>query len=60
MTMAADATWAIRERPRPDGKVVTIYYYNDDPLKTRYIAATIWDPATVRTVVGAQGELAPR
>ena len=28
---------------RPDGKVVTIYYYNDDPNADRYIAATIWD-----------------
>ncbi len=35
-----------RSVQRPDGKVVTIYYFND--LKTgpeRYIAATIWDPA---------------
>ncbi len=30
---------------RPDGKVVVVYYYNDDPKETRYIAATIWDPA---------------
>lgn len=29
---------------RPDGKLVTIYYYNDDPNRERYIAATIWDP----------------
>jgi hypothetical protein len=31
---------------RPDGKIVTVYYFND--AKTgpeRYIAATIWDPA---------------
>ena len=27
---------------RADGKVVTIYYYNDAPEKERYIAATIW------------------
>lgn len=29
---------------RPDGKVVTIYYFHDQPLGDRYIAATIWDP----------------
>lgn len=33
---------------RPDGKIVTIYYFNDDPDKERFIAATIWDPGTVR------------
>ena len=32
---------------RPDGKVVTVYYFNDDPQKTRYIVATIWNPADV-------------
>ena len=34
-----------RNVQRPDGKVVTVYYFND--AKTgpeRYIAATIWDP----------------
>jgi len=29
---------------RPDGKLVTMYYFNDDPQRERYIAATIWDP----------------
>jgi hypothetical protein len=29
---------------RPDGKVVTVYYWNDDPEKERYIAATVWSP----------------
>lgn len=29
---------------RPDGKVVTIYYFHDQPASDRYIAATIWDP----------------
>ena len=33
-----------RSVQRPDGKVVTVYYFNDDPQKTRYIAATIWTP----------------
>ncbi len=29
---------------RADGKIVTIYYFNDHPDQERYIAATIWDP----------------
>jgi photosystem II stability/assembly factor-like uncharacterized protein len=29
---------------RADGKLVTIYYFNDAPDAERYIAATIWDP----------------
>ena len=28
---------------RPDGKIVTIYYFHDQPLSDRYIAATIWE-----------------
>ncbi|HMO36722.1 MAG TPA: sialidase family protein, partial [Gemmatales bacterium] len=28
---------------RSDGKLVTVYYYNDANQKERYIAATIWD-----------------
>lgn len=30
---------------RPDGKIVTIYYFHDQPKGDRYIAATIWDAA---------------
>jgi hypothetical protein len=29
---------------RPDGKVVTVYYYESAPDPERYIAATIWTP----------------
>ena len=29
---------------RPDGKIVSIYYFHDKPQSDRYIAATIWDP----------------
>ena len=29
---------------RPDGKLVTVYYYNDSTSPERYIAATIWAP----------------
>jgi hypothetical protein len=32
---------------REDGKLVTVYYYNDSPDGERYIGATIWDPARV-------------
>jgi hypothetical protein len=37
-----------RSLQRPDGKIVTIYYFNDHPDSERYIAATIWDPDSVR------------
>jgi predicted amidohydrolase len=33
-----------RSIQRPDGKVVTVYYFHDTPRSERYIAATIWDP----------------
>ncbi len=32
---------------RTDGKLVSVYYYNDAPDQERYIAATIWDPGAV-------------
>jgi len=34
-----------RSAQRPDGKVVTIYYFADARRPERCIAATIWDPA---------------
>lgn len=33
-----------RSLQRPDGKILTVYYFNDHPNTERYIAATIWDP----------------
>lgn len=36
-----------RSVQRPDGKVVSVYYYNDSADKERYIAATVWDPDAV-------------
>jgi len=33
-----------RSAQRPDGKIVTVYYYNDAADQERYIGATIWDP----------------
>ena len=32
---------------RADGKIVTIYYFHEQPGSDRYIAATIWDPGKV-------------
>ena len=32
---------------RADGKIVTMYYFNDQADSERYIAATIWDPDRV-------------
>lgn len=29
---------------RPDGKLVTVYYYNNVANAERFIGATIWDP----------------
>jgi hypothetical protein len=42
------ATWEVgytRSVQRPDGKIVTIYYFNDAPHNERFIAATIWSPS---------------
>ena len=33
-----------RSVQRPDGKIVTVYYFHDEPKGDRYIAATIWEP----------------
>jgi hypothetical protein len=32
---------------RPDGKLVTVYYFNVDAARERFIAATIWDVDSV-------------
>jgi hypothetical protein len=38
-----------RSVQRPDGKVLTIYYFWDKPSgPERYIAVTVWDPAEVK------------
>ena len=31
---------------RPDGKIVTVYYWAAEPMKERTIEATIWDPGS--------------
>lgn len=33
-----------RSFQRSDGRIVTVYYYNDGPHSERFIAATTWDP----------------
>lgn len=35
----------VRSIQRPDGKVVTVYYFMDKMKPERYIAASIWDPS---------------
>jgi hypothetical protein len=32
---------------RPDGRLVTVYYYTTEKDKEQHIAATIWDPDKV-------------
>ncbi len=42
-------TWDLgytRTVQRSDGKLVTVYYFNDSKDGERYIAATIWDPGS--------------
>ncbi len=41
------AAWDLgypRSVERGDGKVVTLYYFNDGPHNERFLAATIWNP----------------
>ena len=42
-----------RSVQRPDGKIVTVYYFNDDPAHERQINATIWDPNAVNSSAAA-------
>jgi hypothetical protein len=48
INLRSDAgTWDLgytRTVQRLDGKLVTVYYFNDSEKTERYIAATIWDP----------------
>lgn len=38
----------VRSVERPDGKIVSVYYFNEAPDKERHIVATIWDPGKGR------------
>lgn len=48
LTLRADAAaWDmgyLRSVQRPDGKIVSVYYYNDAKMPERFIAATVWTP----------------
>jgi hypothetical protein len=44
-----------RTMQRPDGKMVTVYYFNDAKDKERYIGATIWDPAGIQPGIQPRG-----
>jgi hypothetical protein len=35
-----------RSALRPDGKIVTVYYFNDDLHNERFIEAVVWDPGS--------------
>lgn len=34
----------VRSAVRPDGRIVSTYYFNTDPRSVRFIGATIWQP----------------
>ena len=47
IVLRTGATWELgytRTVQRPDGKIVTVYYFPEHPDTERIIAATIWDP----------------
>ncbi|MCL4216337.1 MAG: glycoside hydrolase [Candidatus Hydrogenedentes bacterium] len=47
----------VRSIVRPDGKVVTTYYFDDQATgPERYIGATIWDPDKVSEIVSGDTE----
>ena len=47
----------VRSIVRPDGKVVTTYYFDDQATgPERYIGATIWDPDQVSEIVSGDTE----
>jgi hypothetical protein len=52
LILRADAgAWDLgycRTVQRTDGKIVSVYYYNDAPDQERYIGATIWDPGQLK------------
>jgi len=51
VTLRGDgAAWDMgypRSVQRDDGKIVTVYYFNDAPHNERFVAATIWDPDSI-------------
>ena len=54
---ADGGTWDLgytRSVVRPDGAVVTVYYFNDHKDTERYIGATIWNPSVILPKMGGQ------
>jgi hypothetical protein len=52
-------TWDIgytRSVQRPDGKIVTIYYFTTEQIPEQHIAATIWDP---NDIIGTEASCNP-
>lgn len=50
MLRADGGSWDLgyaRSVERPDGKIVTVYYFNDAPEHEREIEATIWDSSMI-------------
>ncbi len=48
IVVRSDGVWwdlgYVRTAERTDGKIVAVYYFNDQPSTERFIEATIWDP----------------
>jgi BNR repeat-like domain len=48
IVLRPDGAWwdlgYVRTAERLDGKIVVVYYFNDQPSAERFIEATIWDP----------------
>jgi hypothetical protein len=48
IVLRSDGAWwdlgYVRTAQRLDGKIVAIYYFNDQPSSERFIEATIWEP----------------
>jgi len=60
LALRADgATWDLgypRMVVRPDGKVVTMYYYTTKSVPAQHIAVSVWDPDALDRNVKRQGE----
>ena len=55
VVLRSDGAWwdlgYVRTAQRPDGKIVAVYYFNDQPSSERFIEATIWDPGKKSGIV---------
>jgi len=41
---------------RPDGKIVTVYYFTTEQIPQQHIAATIWDPDKITSMISEKKE----